>query len=62
MSSFIFGPPTNAFGGLHRFAKFRWNWWIGFDNMQVLVFCEFGLKRPTHAPFWAGFTLRVFDP
>jgi len=29
-----------------------------FDNMQVLIFCEFGLKTPIHAPktgFWGGF-------
>ena len=26
-----------------------------FDNMLVLMLCEFGLKMPIHAPFWVVF-------
>jgi len=40
------------FGGLYHFAKFGWNRCGTFDDMQVLVFCDFGLKTPIHAPFW----------
>jgi len=28
--------------------------------MPVIMFCEFGLKMPIHAPFWAVFG--GFDP
>jgi len=34
-------------------AKFGWNWWSHFhniNNMEVLICCTFGLKTPTHAP------------
>jgi len=31
-------------------AKFGWNQCSSFDNMQVLIFCEFGWKTPIHAP------------
>ena len=30
-------------------GKFRWNGCSNFDNMQVLVICQFGLKTPIHA-------------
>ena len=48
-------------GGLYHCAKFGWNRCGSFDNMQVLVFCDFGLKTPIHAPFgafWALFPLK----
>jgi len=35
-------------------AKFGWNRCSSFDNVQVLVFCDFGLKTPMHA-FLMGF-------
>jgi len=43
--------PRRAFGGLYHCAKFGWNRCSSFDNMHVLVFCDFGLKTPIHAPF-----------
>jgi len=51
----VFGPPRMAFGCLYHCAKFSWNPYSNFDNMQVLTFCELGLKTPIHAPksgFW----------
>jgi len=36
--------------GLYHCAKFGWNRFSNFDNMQVLVFCKLGLKIPTDAP------------
>jgi len=41
-----------AFGGLYHCAKCGWNRCSCFDNMQVLVFCDFGWKQSIHAPFW----------
>jgi len=35
--------------------KFGWNRCSGFDNMPVLMFCEFGLKMPIYAPYWLVF-------
>jgi len=37
--------PRKAFVGLCHSAKFSWNRSSGFDNMPVLMFCEFDLKR-----------------
>ena len=45
----MFGPPTRAFGGLYHCAKFGWNRLGSFDNMQVLIFCELGLKTTNSA-------------
>ena len=39
-----------AFGGLYDCAKFGWNRHSSFDNMQILIFCEFGMKTPIHDP------------
>jgi len=47
----VIGPPTKAFGGLYHCTKFGWSRCSSFDNMQVLVFCDSGLKTPIHAPF-----------
>jgi len=52
--------PRRAFVGLCHCAKFGWNRCSSFDDMSVLMFCEFGLKMPIHAPFWVVFG--VFDP
>jgi len=52
--------PRRAFVGLCHCAKFGWNRCSSFDNMPVLMFCEFGLKMPIHAPFWVVFG--GFDP
>jgi len=41
--------PRRAFGGLYHSAKCGWNRCSCFDNMQVLIFCEFGLKMPIPA-------------
>jgi len=37
--------PRRALGGLYHFAKFGWNRCGSFDNMQVLIFWELGLKQ-----------------
>jgi len=42
--------PRRAFSGLYHCAKFVWNRYSSFDNMQVFRFREFGLKTPIHAP------------
>ena len=52
--------PRREFVGLCRCAKFGWNRCSSFDNMPVLMFCEFGLKMPIHAHFWV--VLGKFDP
>jgi len=49
-----------AFVGLYHCAKFGWNRCSSFDDKPVLMFCEFGLKMPIHAPFWVVFGR--FDP
>jgi len=46
--------PWRVLGGLYHCAKFGLNQCSSFDNMQVLVFCDYGLKTPIHAPF-SGF-------
>jgi len=58
----VFGPPRRAFVGLCHCAKSGWNRCSSFDNMPVLglIFCQFGLKVPIHAPFWVVFG--GFDP
>ena len=43
------------FGVLYHCAKLGWNRCGSFDDMQVLVFCDFGLKTPIHALFWGVF-------
>jgi len=40
-----------AFVVLCHCAKFGWNRYRNFDNMPVLMLCEFGVKMPIHAPF-----------
>ena len=42
--------PRSAFGGLYHCAKFGWNRYSTFDDMQVLIFCRLGLKTSIHAP------------
>jgi len=37
-------------GGLYRYATFGWNRCSIFDNMEVLIFCTFGLKTLIQAP------------
>jgi len=37
---------------LYHCTKFRQNRCSSFDNMQALIFNEFGLKMPTHVPKW----------
>ena len=44
--------------GLYHCTKFRWNRRSSFDNMQVLIFNEFGLKMSIQAgtpPNWSFF-------
>ena len=47
--------PRRALGGLYHCVKFGWNRSSNVDNMQVLVFCDFSLKTPIHAPFGGVF-------
>ena len=49
-----FGFVVRIFGDVYHCAKFGWNWCSCFDNMQVLVFCDFGWKMPIHAHFLRG--------
>ena len=49
----FFDHQRRAFGGLYYCAKFGWNRYSSFYNMQVLVFRDLGLKTPIqciHAP------------
>jgi len=39
------------FAGLNYCAKFGWSWLCCFEDMQVLILCEFGLNMLIHAPF-----------
>ena len=48
-----------AFVGLCHCAKFGWNRCKVFDNMPVLMFCQFGLKMPIY--FLLG-VFGEFDP
>jgi len=52
--------PRRVFVGLCHYAKFGWNRSSNFDNMPVLMFCEFGLKMPIDIPF--GWFLRDLTP
>jgi len=46
-----FGPPTKGIWySLSLCAKFGCNWCSNFDNKQVLIFCDSGLKAPIYAP------------
>jgi len=58
--------PGGVFGGVYHCAKIGWNRCSSFDNMQLLIFNEFGLKMLIHAPkmevlvnltpkYWAAF-------
>jgi len=54
----VFGPPTKAIWWSLSLCKIISNQCSSFDNMQVLIFCEFGVKTPIHPQggFW------WFDP
>jgi len=41
--------PRRSFGGLYHCAKFGGNRYSSFDNMQVLLFRDLGLKTPFHS-------------
>jgi len=42
--------PQRELGGLYRCAKFGKNRPSSFDNMQIFLFCHFGLKMPICTP------------
>jgi len=46
----VFGPPRRAFGGLYHCAKFGCNRYSSFNNMQLLLFRDLGLKTIIDAP------------
>jgi len=50
MSGVYWDHPRKLLGGSYRFAKFGLNRCSTFDNMKVVIFCVFGLKKPIHAP------------
>ena len=52
--------PRRVFGGLCHCAKFGWNRYGNFDNIQVFIFCALSLKMPIHTPKMG--VLGGFDP
>jgi len=46
----VFGPPTKGIWWSLSLCKISWNRDSSFDNMQVLTFCELGLKMPINTP------------
>ena len=55
-------PPTKSICWSYHCAKFGWNRCTSFDNMEVLIFCVFGLKTTIHAPkikVWGFLPLNV---
>ena len=51
----VFGPAVKSTWWsltLYYCAKFGWNRCSSIDNMQFVIFCEFGSKMPIHAPLW----------
>ena len=50
-----FGPPHKNIWWSLTVCKFCWNRCSNFDNMQVLIFCELGLKTPIQAPQTGSF-------
>ena len=51
--------PQRVFGGVYHFAEFGWNRCRSFNNMQVLIFNEFGLQMPIYASqmwIWGNLT------
>jgi len=42
--------PRRLFSGLYHCAKFGWNQYSRFDNTQLLLFRDLGLKTPIHGP------------
>ena len=50
LSGAYWDHPRRLLGGLYRCAEFGLNRCSTFDNMNVLIFCAFGLKTPIHAP------------
>jgi len=47
----VFGQPTES-ARLYLCTKFRCNRCRSVDDVQVLIFSEFGLKAPIHATKW----------
>ena len=58
----VFGYPRRAFGGLYHCAKFGRNRYSSFDNMQVLLFRDLGLKTPIHASRPQNWGFWEYDP
>jgi len=54
----MFGPPTNGIWWSLSLCKIWLESISSFDNMQVLIFCNLGLKRPFTTPK----SLFGFDP
>jgi len=46
----ILGPPTVSIWGFYHCAKFGYERYSSFYNMNILIFGPFGWKMPIHAP------------
>jgi len=42
--------PLRVLGGVYHCAKFDYDRYSSFDNMNVPIFGTFGWKKPIHAP------------
>jgi len=51
----MFEPRTKSISWSLLFCKLRWNRFSSFDNMQVIIFCMFGMKMPIHSSFLVVF-------
>jgi len=55
----VFGPSTKGiWWSLSQYTKYGRSRYSSFDNMQVLILCELGLKTPIHTPeigVWPNF-------
>ena len=63
----VFGleKSRRVFDGLYHCLKFRWNRCSSFNNVQVLIFNEFGLKCISTAPklrFWGLYPVNGEQP
>ena len=50
LSDAYWDHPQWPLGGLYRRAKFGWSLCCSFDYMKLVIYRQFGLKKPIHAP------------
>jgi len=51
--------PRRVIGDFCHLAKLGWNHCSSFDNMNIWIFCTFGLRKPFHTP---KMSFLGFDP